>query len=315
MQARFLKRGENKIAYEVTGKGSLVIGVPGMGDVRGEYRFLAKQMADAGFTFASMDVRGHGESDAKWDDYSVGPIGSDIVALIRELNAPRALITGTSMGAGAALCAAAQAPELVAGVVLIGPFVRDMGSNPLMGALFQVMFADPWGAAMWGMYFKSLYPTHKPDDFQAYLAGLKKNLREPGRLHALRKMIAASKAASDAALSQVKLPALVLMGTRDPDFKNPEAEAKIVAARARGTYQMIQGAGHYPHAEMPQVTAPLVLNFANQVMEQTQHDTSRRLDPRTGSGNSYQTLGQDRAGTADAERVGGQIENSKAVAV
>jgi pimeloyl-ACP methyl ester carboxylesterase len=59
----------------------------------------------------------------------------------------------------------------------------------------------------------------------------------------------------------VKQPALVLMGSKDPDFKNPEAEAKRVAAAVRGDHKMIEDAGHYPQAEMPEVTAPLMISF------------------------------------------------------
>lgn len=267
MQTLFMKLSEGKIAYDVCGAGSLVIGVPGMGDVRAEYRLLAPRFAAAGFTFASMDVRGHGESDAQWADYSVGAIGGDIVALIRHLNAPRALVIGTSMGAGAAVCAAAQAPDRIAGIALIGPFVRDMGSNPLMEKFFQILVADPWGAPVWGMYYSSLYPAHKPADFASYLDNLKTNLREPRRLRALRRMLAASKAASEKQLGELNVPVRVWMGTRDPDFKNPETEAKLVAERTRGTYRMVQGAGHYPHAEMPDIIAPDIIAFAKQCTE------------------------------------------------
>lgn len=267
MATKFFERETGKIAYDLCGTGPLVLGVPGMGDVRAEYRLLAPRLAAAGFTFASMDVRGHGETDAQWAEYSVGAIGSDIVGMIRHLNAPRAVVIGTSMGAGAAVCAAAQAPDLIAGIALIGPFVRDMDNNPLMEKLFQILFADPWGAAMWGMYYNSLYPTHKPADFETYLANLKTNLREPGRLRALRGMLAASKAAAEKELDTLHVPVRVWMGTRDPDFKNPEAEAKIVAERTRGTYEMVPDAGHYPHAEMPDAIAPDIIAFAKQCAE------------------------------------------------
>jgi hypothetical protein len=30
---------------------------------------------------------------------------------------------------------------------------------------------------------------------------------------------------------------------------------------------MIEGAGHYPHSEMPEVTGPLVLSFLQTLME------------------------------------------------
>jgi pimeloyl-ACP methyl ester carboxylesterase len=62
-------------------------------------------------------------------------------------------------------------------------------------------------------------------------------------------------------MSQVIQPALVLMGSKDRDFKNPEVEAKRVAEAVRGKYKMIENAGHYPHAEMPENTAPLMLEF------------------------------------------------------
>ena len=46
-------------------------------------------------------------------------------------------------------------------------------------------------------------------------------------------------------------PTLVVMGTRDPDFDDPASEAATMAGLVGGTTAMIEGAGHYPHAEMP----------------------------------------------------------------
>ena len=65
----------------------------------------------------------------------------------------------------------------------------------------------------------------------------------------------------------VNKPTLVLMGSKDPDFKNPESEARRVAGALRGKYTMIENAGHYPHAEMPEVTGPLVIDFIHALPE------------------------------------------------
>ena len=119
----------------------------------------------------------------------------------------------------------------------------------------------PWGPATWLRYYASLYPTRKPDDFPQYGQALRANLQEAGRLEALRQMLFASKAASEMRLPQVKSPALVLMGSKDRDFKVPESEAQWVAQSLRASYTMVQDAGHYPHAEMPEVVTPLVLSF------------------------------------------------------
>jgi pimeloyl-ACP methyl ester carboxylesterase len=260
MTTDYLKNENGEIAYEETGSGPLVICIPGMGDLRRGYRFLLPQLAAGGFRAVSLDVRGHGESSVGWADYSVAGVGSDVVALIRHLNSGPAYLLGASMGAGAAVWAAAEAPERVSGLVLLGPFVRSE-PNALTNLLYRVMFARPWGPAMWLVYYNTLYPTHKPADFQDYQAALKTNLGEAGRLEALQQMLFASKSASERRLSSVRAPALVLMGSQDPDFKRPEDEAQWVAQSLKGQYAMIAGAGHYPHAEMPEVTGSRILAF------------------------------------------------------
>jgi pimeloyl-ACP methyl ester carboxylesterase len=260
MATKFLNHENGKIAYDDAGEGPLVVCVPSMGDLRSEYRFLIPQLVNAGYRVVNMDVRGLGETSVEWDDYTVAGVGADILALVRDLEAGPAIVVGTSMAAGAAVWAAAEAPELIRGMVLVGPFVRGEGSW-FMNTLFTIMFARPWGATMWLKYFSTLYPTRKPEDFAEYTSVLKANLKEPGRLESLVQMIRASKKASEERIPQVDKPVLVLMGSKDPDFKDTEAEAKWVADKLKGNYKMIEGAGHYPHAEMPEITGPLMLEF------------------------------------------------------
>lgn len=260
MATKYLTHKNGQIAYEVAGEGPLVVCVPSLGDVRGEYRFLVPSLVDVGYRVATMDVRGHGGSSIEWDDFSVAGVGEDILALIRELDAGPAVIIGTSMGGGAAIWSAVEAPELVRGMIMINPFV-DGDGNRLLVALLSLMLARPWGPSMWLKYYASLYPTCKPADFAAYSAGLHANIRERGRLEAVMAMMRASKRASGERMPNVTQPALVLMGSKDPDFKNPEAEGKRVAEAVRGSYKIIENAGHYPHAEMPEVTGSLILNF------------------------------------------------------
>lgn len=264
MLTQFLTQNGGKIAYDDTGTGPLVVCAPSMGDLRGEYRFLAPQLAAAGYRVVTMDLRGLGESSTGWIDYSVAGVGGDLVALIRHLAAGPAVIVGTSMAAGAAVWAAAEAPEVVSGLALIGPFVRGetTSTNAL---LYKALFARPWGVSAWLWYYRTLYPSRKPADFAEYTAALRTNLQEKGRFEALQAMIQASKAASEARLPRVNTPVLVVMGSKDPDFKPPEQEATWVATQLKGRVAMVEGAGHYPHAEMPEVTAPAILQFLSQV--------------------------------------------------
>jgi len=266
MVTEFLEVPDGTIAYDDQGSGPLVVCVPSMGDVRAEYRFLAPKLVEAGYRVITMDVRGHGETSTHWPDYSVAGVGSDVIELIRSLNAGPAVIVGDSMAGGAAVWAAAENRELVSGLILLDPFVRGE-KQLLLNALFSVLFSRPWGAAMWVKYYATLYPTRKPADFPEYCAALRANLAERDRLEALQQMLAASKQASEERLGRVTQPALVLIGAKDPDFKNPEAEAAWVAGNIRATYKMIPEAGHYPQAEMPEVIAPLIQAFLQEVSE------------------------------------------------
>jgi pimeloyl-ACP methyl ester carboxylesterase len=236
-----------------------------MGDLRAEYRFLTPQLVAAGYRVATLDVRGHGETDVLWPDYSVAAVGSDMLALARRLSDRPAVLVGDSMAGGAAVWAAAQEPQRVSRLVLIDPVVRDFPSA--MGKLMPLLLADPWGVSLWVRYYASLYPIQKPADFEAYKKALGANLRQPGRLNALRQMIYASKVASEAALPRVEAPALIVMGTRDPDFKDPAGEARWIDAHLgagageRPQEHLIAGAGHYPHAEMPEQTGSAIVEF------------------------------------------------------
>ncbi|HTP09205.1 MAG TPA: alpha/beta fold hydrolase, partial [Anaerolineae bacterium] len=221
MTTQYLDHQNGRLAYDDTGHGPLVICVPSMGDLRGEYRFLIPQLVAAGYRAVSLDVRGHGESSITWSDFSVAGVGSDILALIRHLDGGPAVIIGTSMAAGAGVWAAAEAPQLISGLVLIDPFVR--GESTLLNRLmFGALFARPWGPSMWLKYYATLYPTQKPIDFAEYSAALHANLKSSGRMEALHHMLNASKAPSEQRLPHITAPVKVLMGSKDRDFKDPE---------------------------------------------------------------------------------------------
>jgi pimeloyl-ACP methyl ester carboxylesterase len=281
-ETRYLDVSGGRLAYEVAGaaSGPLVVCAPGMGDLRGEYRYLTPRLMAAGYRVAALDVRGHGETSARWDDYTVAGVGADMLALARALGADRgrrAFLIGTSMAGGAAIWAAAEAPEEIAGVVLINPFVRDAdGPLWLPRLLYGTLFARPWGPSVWMRYFASLYPTAHPADFAAYTATLRASFDEPGRFHALRQMLFASKAASAARVGRVTAPALIVMGTKDRDFRNPAAEGQRLAgdlSAAAAEVRLIEGGGHYPHAELPDQTTPVIVEFLDRVRAGTRTQT------------------------------------------
>src|ERR1700687_5203890 len=236
----WMKVHDGYIAYDDSGgTGPIIICVPGLGDLRQQYRCLAPRLEAAGLRVVRMDVRGHGQSSVNWPDYSAASVGADIVALIRLLGAKKVYIVGNSMAGAAAVWAAAEAPGAIAGIVLIDPFVRETPTSISMTAFLTVAMQRPWGAPFWSMYYGSLYKSAPPSDLPAYREALVANLKEPGRIEAVKAMIFASKSPCEARIPQVRAPVLVVMGSRDSDFNDPAAEAKWVVDHMHGKKRMI----------------------------------------------------------------------------
>jgi pimeloyl-ACP methyl ester carboxylesterase len=267
----FLEIDDGRIAYDVTGEGPLVVLSHGMGDRRTAYRFLAPMLVEAGYRVAAADLRGSGESSVGFASYTRTDTAGDLLALIRHLGGP-AVIVGHSFGGGAATIAAAAAPELVSAAVEIGPFTRV--AKPSVRGLrvaryrkgsTRLLLAGLLGSVgQWKRYLDVAYPGVKPADYDAYIAALASNLSEPGRMAALRKMAMSVPKDAEAKLPYVTSPVLVVMGSEDPDWVDPHAEAEGVVAAlpaGLGTVAMIGGAGHYPHAQYPDAVADVVLLF------------------------------------------------------
>jgi pimeloyl-ACP methyl ester carboxylesterase len=266
MKTLYFERSEGKLAYSDSGNdGQPVIMLPGMGALRSEYRFLVPRLTEAGFRAVTVDLRGQGESSIPWESYDVSSVGNDILYLIEHLHAGPAHVIGTSFSPSAVIWAATERPDNIRSLVLISPFVRDVKINRFMLALFWLMMNNPWRVQAWTKYYGTMYPAQKPSDFQDYLRELKTNLKEPGRFNAVKAFGSASRKASEERLNQIKKPTLVIVGSKDPDFPDPEAEGRIIANKTNGTLVLIEEAGHYPQTEMPDETASHIIKFLKKI--------------------------------------------------
>jgi pimeloyl-ACP methyl ester carboxylesterase len=91
----------------------------------------------------AVDLRGHGDSLGEAADCSVERYGADVAELLRALALPQAVLVGHSMGCRVVTEAALQAPDHVAGLILVD------GSQfaPAMRAALLERFAAPDGYA------------------------------------------------------------------------------------------------------------------------------------------------------------------------
>lgn len=145
--------------------------------------------------------------------------------------------------------------------MLLGPIVRDLTPSWLQARALQIGFAGPWRVWFWTTYWNSLFRTRKPADQRQARAALTRNLREPGRMAALEAMLGLSKADTAAIVPAMRIPALVVMGSRDPDFPDAVAEAHRLADALHGESLIVDQAGHYPHTEMPEQVVVALIAF------------------------------------------------------
>jgi pimeloyl-ACP methyl ester carboxylesterase len=257
---QYLDRGDGRIAYDVAGSGPLLVLVPGMGDLRSTYRHIAADLVAAGYRVTTCDLRGHGDSDATFAAYGDSETGSDLIALVEHLGGP-ATVVGNSLGAGAATWAAAERPELIVTLALLGPFVRDQPTSPLARLGMRIALSPMLARLMFMAYVPKLYPGRTPADHRQHLAAMRAGLAGRPRRRALSRSARASHAITESRLDEVRAATLVVMGSLDPDFADPQAEARWIADRLHGRVVMIPDAGHYPQSQRPELVLDALTGF------------------------------------------------------
>ncbi|KAL5320962.1 hypothetical protein ACEPPN_011772 [Leptodophora sp. 'Broadleaf-Isolate-01'] len=255
------------LAVEVEGKidAPLIICSPAMGDTRDAYGPLSAKLVAAGYRVARLDLRGHGDSTADFKHYGDEAIADDYLAIIGALGGKPAILAGASLSAGASVIAAAKSPESVAGLVLLGPFLRNPG-NALILMMFRVALWWPWGPFIWRSYSATMWPG-LGDKAKERASSSTALLQRPGRWSAFHAtVVGANHNVVKPYLGKAKAPALVVIGDKDPDWSDPLKEAEWVASNFTDSEIVtVPGAGHAPMFESPEFVAAGLLKFLERI--------------------------------------------------
>ncbi len=249
-----------RIAYEISGRGPVVVLVHGGGFDRRLWDDQLQALAD-GYRVLRYDVRGAGRSTAP----DTLPFGhhEDLAALLRHLRIERATVVGQSLGARIAVDLALAHPSLVRGLVLVGPGLGGW----------------PWAVSDFGPWLEDfradLLARDTARTVAAWLArGYMAAGSERPEIRARIERLATDNVglwfdpsqdtelapAALGRLEEVRAPTLVVVGTRDLPVIARIADT--LAARVRGARLVrIEGAGHAPNLERPAEFNRLLLEF------------------------------------------------------
>lgn len=264
MNRNHLSLSEGRLAFDIQGTGPLVVCVPGMGELRQSFRYLVPLLVVAGLRVATLDLRGHGDSDATFSAYDDVALASDILALVDHFGEP-AVVVGNSMGAGAAAIAAAEAPEKIRALALLGPFVRDGKMSVCSRLLLRVALTGPWAGAAFMLQYPKWFPGERPDDYEDHRLQIVASLARPAHRRAFTRTTRTSHAPAEQALPAVVCPSAIIMGRADIDWPDPAREAHWIAEQLGSSVTLLDGVGHYPQAQAPAETADAILDLVEQL--------------------------------------------------
>ncbi|GJD40806.1 alpha/beta fold hydrolase [Methylobacterium bullatum] len=171
-----VKKGGVKLVYEELGGGSksAVLLVHGWGCNRSFMRHQQEFFGQKRRTIA-VDLRGHGESDAPPEDYTVTNFANDLAWTCRNLEIERPIVVGHSMGGTVALEFGANYPYLVGAVVMIDSYVclspfflQEM--TKLSERLNRTDYIEAIDLSLQGLYL----PGEDPGIREAFFASLRK---------------------------------------------------------------------------------------------------------------------------------------------
>jgi pimeloyl-ACP methyl ester carboxylesterase len=144
---RFVERDGVRLGYEVVGDGE-----PAMVFVHGwtcDVSHFAPQVAHYAVSHrcVSVDLRGHGASDAPEQEYTIEGFADDVAFVCDELGVRDAVLVGHSMGGAIVLAVGASRPDLARGVVMLDPAILFPAEAVALIGQLAGAFAGPGGMA------------------------------------------------------------------------------------------------------------------------------------------------------------------------
>jgi len=276
------------VAYRRAGEGSAILLVHGIAGSSQTWEQVMPLLAQD-HTVIAPDLVGHGESDKPPGDYSLGAQASILRDLLTVLDIQRATVVGQSFGGGVAMQLAYQYPETCERLVLVGSgglgrevswllrlmtlpgfeyalpivfpaFARDRG-NDVVRLLYRAGLRHGRLIEMWRAYAS----LSDRDSRQAFVRTLR-GVVEPG---------GQSVSAIDRLYLAARIPTLIIWGDKDKMIPISHAYAAHEAI-AGSRLEIIEGAGHFPHAEEPARFADIVSEFIQTTKPSTLTPDERR---------------------------------------
>ncbi len=262
----FVKLSAGVTHYEAGGPatGRPVILIHGFSMPYFIWDFVFKDLTSRGFRVIRLDLYGRGLSDRPNVDYGPDLYDRQVTDLLDHLHITRTSVIGSSMGGLVAVSFMARHPERVHRAVLIAPagfpmplpFAARLARMPGIGDYLVRVIGDRSFRRGTETSFHSGVPAAFAMQFeeQTQYRGYKRAL-----LSSLRHMPLESAVPVFEQAGRAKVRTLVLWAREDRvlPYENASGVARTLGARL----VTLEGTGHTPHYENPELVLPHIVQF------------------------------------------------------
>ncbi|HET7273843.1 MAG TPA: alpha/beta hydrolase [Longimicrobiaceae bacterium] len=221
--SRWVMVGDNRVRYREAGDGPAVVLVHGLG-VSADYWFRnGPPLAAAGLRVLAPDLPGFGQTPGPSDGLTVEEQARALLEWGDALGLGPAVYVGHSLSCQTVLHLAAEYPERVRALILAAPTGMDGPHRRWHQAwgLFLDAWREPW--ALFPLVAAAYLRAGPYRYWKTWRAGAEDSLLP--------------------LLPQIRVPALVIVGTRDPVVREADAR-KLAGALPMGKLAMVPGAAH-----------------------------------------------------------------------
>lgn len=214
------------------------------------------------FRIITIDLRGHGESDAPLWHYSLEQAVEDVCGLLNHLSIPQALFIGLSMGGYILFTLYRRHPERVKGLVLADTKPQADTPESKLGRFQMAQTAYQHGSGaiadvMLTKLLSNMTIQSRPELVQQ-VRGMIEKTQISGIAGALMAM--AERPDSTDLLRKINCPAQVVVG--ECDVATPVSDAMMMADRIpHARLAVIPEAGHLSNLEQPDRFNDIVRTF------------------------------------------------------
>jgi pimeloyl-ACP methyl ester carboxylesterase len=267
-----VQSGGVELSGDESGEGIPVVLLHGLTATRRYVVMGSRALERSGHRVVAYDARGHGRSSPapSRDAYTYEDLGRDLTAVLDDRGIERAVLAGASMGAHTLLWLALNAPERVAGLVVITPaYDPAAGEDEDRLARWDAL-AD--GLEQGGVegFIAAQGRPNVPEDWQETVVKvtrqrLSQHEHPQAVADALRAVPRSRPFGAIDELAAISAPTLVVASDDEPDPGHPRAVGEAYAATIPGARLVLDEPGRSPIAWQGSQLSKLIGELAGEV--------------------------------------------------